>query len=47
MIRRHGLGIAEDSAWSVLGRVVLAVSRLAGIVVLYGLRFDPGPGRDG
>src|SRR5262249_7692522 len=30
VIRRHGLGIAEDSAWSVLGRVVLAAGRLRG-----------------
>jgi hypothetical protein len=43
VIRRHGLGIADDSAWSVLGRVVLAMSRLAGIVVLYGLRFILAP----
>ncbi len=43
VIRRHGLGIAEDSAWAVLGRVVLAAVRLAGVVVLYGLRvvLDP------
>jgi hypothetical protein len=44
VIRRHGLGIAEDPAWSVLGRVVLAVVRLAGIAVLYGLRFVLAPG---
>jgi hypothetical protein len=43
VIRRHGLGIAEDSAWSVLGRVVLAAARLAGAVVLYGLRFILAP----
>ena len=43
VIRRHGLGIAEDSAWSVLGRVVLAVARLAGVAVLYGLRFILAP----
>jgi hypothetical protein len=43
VVRRHGLGIAEDSAWSVLDRVVLAVSRLAGTVVLYGLRFILAP----
>jgi hypothetical protein len=39
VIRRHGLGIAEDSAWAALGRLVLAVVRLAGVIVLYGLRF--------
>ena len=43
VIRRHGLGIAEDSAWTVLGRVVLAVVRLARIIVLYGLRFILAP----
>jgi hypothetical protein len=43
VIRRHGLGIADDSAWSVLGRVMLAASRLAGAVVLYGLRFILAP----
>ena len=43
VIRRHGLGIAEDSAWTVLGRLVLAVVRLAGIILLYGLRFILAP----
>ena len=43
VIRRHGLGIAEDSAWAVLGRLVLAVVRLAGIILLYGLRFILAP----
>jgi hypothetical protein len=43
VIRRHGLGIQEDSAWAVLGRLVLAVARLAGIIVLYGLRFALAP----
>jgi len=43
VIRRHGLGIAEDSAWAVLGRLVLAVVRLAGIIVLYSLRFVLAP----
>jgi hypothetical protein len=43
VIRRHGLGIAEDSAWMVLGRLVLAVVRLAGIIVLYSLRFILAP----
>lgn len=43
VIRRHGLGIAEDSAWSVLGRVVLAVVRLAGAILLYSLRFVLAP----
>jgi hypothetical protein len=43
VIRRHGLGIAEDSAWTVLGRLVLAVVRLAGIILLYSLRFTLAP----
>jgi hypothetical protein len=43
VIRRHGLGIQEDSAWIGLGRVVLAVVRLAEIIVLYGLRFILAP----
>jgi hypothetical protein len=43
VIRRHGLGIAEDSAWTVLGRLVLAAARLAGIILLYGLRFILAP----
>jgi len=30
VIRRHGLGIAEDSAWTVLGRLASAAARLAG-----------------
>jgi hypothetical protein len=44
VIRRHGLGIAEDCAWAGLGRLVLAVARLAGVIVLYGLRFALAPG---
>ena len=43
VIRRHGLGIAEDSAWAVLGRLALAAARFAGIIVLYGLRFILAP----
>ncbi len=43
VIRRHGLGIAEDSAWTALGRLVLAAVRLTGIIVLYGLRFILAP----
>jgi hypothetical protein len=43
VVRRHGLGIAEDSAWSVLGGVVLGGARLAGAVVLYSLRFVLAP----
>jgi hypothetical protein len=43
VVRRHGLGITEDSAWSVLGRVVLAAARLAGVVLLYSLRLVLAP----
>ena len=43
VVRRHGLGIAEDSAWPVPGRVALAVVRLAGVIALYGLRFILAP----
>jgi hypothetical protein len=43
VIRRHGLGIAEDSAWTVLGRLAVAAGRLAGIILLYGLRFLLAP----
>ena len=43
VIRRHGLGIAEDSAWTSLGRLALAAARLAGIILLYGLRFVLAP----
>ena len=43
VIRRHGLGIAEDSAWTVLGRAALAAARLAGVILLYGLRFILAP----
>jgi hypothetical protein len=43
VVRRFGLGIAEDSSWSVLGRVVLAAARLAGIIVLYSLRLVLAP----
>ena len=43
VVRRHGLGIAEDSSWSLLGRVVLAAARLTGAVLLYSLRFTLAP----
>jgi hypothetical protein len=39
VVRRFGLGISEDSAWSVLGRLVLA----AAIIVLYSLRLVLAP----
>jgi outer membrane biosynthesis protein TonB len=43
VIRRHGLGIAEDSAWAVLGRLGLAAARLTGVILLYSLRFILAP----
>ena len=43
VVRRHGLGIAEDSAWAVIGRPGLAAARLAGVIVLYWLRFVLAP----
>ena len=43
VIRRHGLGITEDSAWTVLGRLALAVVRVSGVILLYSLRFILAP----
>jgi hypothetical protein len=43
VVRRHGLGIQEDSAWTTLGRVVLAALRLTGVIVLYSVRFVLAP----
>src|SRR6516165_4076784 len=39
VIRRHVLGDDEASAWTALGRAVMAAVRLAGLVLLYSLRF--------
>ena len=39
VIRRHVLGDDEASAWTALGRTGLSAVRLAGIVLLYSLRF--------
>jgi Protein of unknown function (DUF2637) len=38
VIRRHVLADAEPSAWTALGGGLLAVTRLAGMVLLYSLR---------
>ena len=38
VIRRHVLADEEASAWTAMGRVLLAVTRLAGLVLLYALR---------
>jgi hypothetical protein len=43
VVRRFGLGITEDSAWTVLGRSAIAAARLAGIIVLYSLRLVLAP----
>jgi hypothetical protein len=39
VIRRHVLGDQEASAWTILGRAAVAAVRLAGLVLLYSLRF--------
>jgi Protein of unknown function (DUF2637) len=39
VIRRHVLGDAEASAWAAAGRAALTATRLAGLIVLYLLRF--------
>jgi Protein of unknown function (DUF2637) len=39
VIRRHVLGDDEGSAWTGLGRAVVAAVRLAGLALLYSLRF--------
>jgi Protein of unknown function (DUF2637) len=43
VIRRHVLADEESSAWTALGRAMLAVSRLAGMAALYSLRFVLAP----
>jgi Protein of unknown function (DUF2637) len=39
VIRRHVLGDDEGSAWTALGRAVLAAATLTGMIVRYSLRF--------
>jgi hypothetical protein len=39
VLRRHVLADAEASAWTALGRAVVAAVRLAGLALLYSLRF--------
>ena len=39
VIRRHVLADEEASAWTAMGGALLAVTRLAGLVALYSLRF--------
>ena len=43
VIRRHVLADEEASAWTAMGRALLAVSRLAGVAALYSLRFVLAP----
>jgi hypothetical protein len=43
VIRRHVLADQEASAWSTVGRGAAAVARLAGLVLLYCLRFALAP----
>jgi Protein of unknown function (DUF2637) len=43
VIRRHVLADEEASAWTAMGRALLAVTRLAGLVLLYSLRFALAP----
>jgi Protein of unknown function (DUF2637) len=43
VIRRHVLGVDEASAWTTLGRTVLAAARLCGVLLLYSLRFALAP----
>jgi hypothetical protein len=43
VIRRHVLGVDEVSAWTAMGRAVVAAARLAGLVLLYSLRFVLAP----
>jgi Protein of unknown function (DUF2637) len=43
VIRRHVLADEEASAWTALGRAMLAVSRVAGMAALYSLRFTLAP----
>ncbi len=43
VIRRHVLGVDEVSAWTALGRAAVSAARLAGLVLLYSLRFALAP----
>lgn len=43
VIRRHVLGVDEVSAWTAMGRAAVAAARLAGLVLLYSLRFVLAP----
>ena len=43
VIRRHVLGVDEPSAWTTLGRALVAAARLSGVALLYSLRFALAP----
>jgi len=43
VIRRHVQADEEASAWTAMGRALLAVSRLAGVAALYSVRFVLAP----
>ena len=43
VVRRFGLGISEDSAWTGLGRFAVAVARVAEAVLMYSLRLVLAP----
>jgi hypothetical protein len=43
VIRRHVLADEEASAWTAMGRAMVAASRLAGVATLYSLRFVLAP----
>ena len=44
VVRRHALGISEESAWRGLGRAVTGLARVTGLLALYWLRFVLAPG---
>src|SRR5204862_6666270 len=44
VVRRHALGIGEESAWRGLGRAVAGLARVTGLLALYWLRFVLAPG---
>jgi hypothetical protein len=43
VVRRHALGITEESAWRGLGRAMLSILRATGLLALYWLRFVLAP----
>jgi hypothetical protein len=44
VVRRHALGISEESAWRGLGRAMLGLAQVTGLLALYWLRFVLAPG---